>query len=282
MGSLADFAENELLDHLFNAAYSPVATVYLGLCTADPTDAATGASCSEAANANGYARTAIAFGAAAARKITQNAQVDFPQASGAWGTITHWVITDNATHGAGNALAHGAFTSSFSPVSGNTPSVASAQAYVEVSATSGGAGFTTATVNSLLDLMFRNQAYASPAGNTFLALLTAVCSDAATTMAGQTECSGTSYARKEVNPNGGAAPTWDLAAAGALDNGEVITFATPGSGGWTQVVAVGIVDALTGTAANVIAYDNDNIVDQTPAENDTVQFAAGAFDAALS
>ncbi len=39
MGSLSDYAENELLDHLFNAAYSPVATVYLALCTADPTDA---------------------------------------------------------------------------------------------------------------------------------------------------------------------------------------------------------------------------------------------------
>lgn len=40
MGSLSDFAENELLDHLFNAAYSPASAIYLGLCTADPTDPA--------------------------------------------------------------------------------------------------------------------------------------------------------------------------------------------------------------------------------------------------
>lgn len=281
MGSLSDFSENELLDHLFNAAYSPAAAIYLALCTADPTDAATGASMSEAADANGYARQAITFGAAASRRVTQNAQVSFPQASGSWGTITHWAIVDNATHGAGNVLAHGAFSASFAPVSGNTPSVASGQVYVEISASSG-AGFTTACVNSLLNLMFRNVAYTSPAGNTFLALLAAVGADDDATMADCTEVTGTDYARKEVNPNGGSAPTWDVAASGALDNGAVITFATPGSGGWDEVVAVAICDAVSGTSANVLAYDNSNIVDQTPAEGDTVQFAAGAFDISLS
>ena len=50
MGSLSDYAELELLDHVFNAAYSPVATVYLALCTADPTDAGTGASMNECAS----------------------------------------------------------------------------------------------------------------------------------------------------------------------------------------------------------------------------------------
>ena len=282
MGSLSDFAENELLDHLFNAAYTPASTIYLALCTADPTDAGTGASMNEAADANGYSRTAITFGAAASRKVTQNAQVSFPQATGSWGTISHWAIVDSATHGAGNLLAHGSFSSSFSPVSGNTPSVASGQVYVEISATSGGAGFTTACVNSLLDLMFRNQSYTSPAGNTFLALLAAVADDADSTMADESEVTGTDYARKEVNPNGGSSPTWDTASGGTLDNSGAVTFATPGSGGWDEVVAVAIVDALTGTAANVLAYDNTNVVDQTPAEGDTVQFSDGAFDISLT
>jgi len=282
MGSLSDFAENELLDHLFNAAYTPASTLYLALCTGDPTDAGTGGSMTEVADANGYARKAIAFGAASSRRITQNAQVSFDQATGTWGTITHWAIVDSATHGAGNVLAHGSFSASFAPVSGNTPSVASGQVYIEISATPGGAGFTTACVNSLLDLMFRNQTYTSPAGNTFLALLAAVADDADSTMADETEVTGTDYARKEVNPNGGSSPTWDLASGGALDNGGAITFATPGSGGWDEVVAVAIVDALSGTSANVLAYDNTNIVDQTPAAGDTVQFADGAFDISLS
>jgi len=281
MGSLTDYAENELMDHLFNAAYTPSAAIYLALCTADPTDAATGASMSEVADSGGYARTAITFGAAASRRVTQNAQVDFPTATGSWGTVTHWAIVDSATHGAGNVLVHGAFSSSFAPVTGNTPSVASGQIYVEISAGSG-IGFTTTCVNNLLNLMFRNVAYTSPAGNTFLALLAVAGADADVTMADCTEISGTDYARVEVNPNGGSSPTWDLAVAGALDNNGDIVFATPGAGGWTQVVGVAVVDALTGTSANVLMYDNTNVVDQTPAAGDTVQFSSGAFDVSLS
>ncbi len=36
MGSVSDFLEGKLLDHIFNAAYTPPGTVYLGLSTADP------------------------------------------------------------------------------------------------------------------------------------------------------------------------------------------------------------------------------------------------------
>jgi hypothetical protein len=281
MGSLSNYSEDKWLDHLFNAAYTPVATVYLGLCTADPTDAATGAACNEQAHANGYERAAITFGnAAASRRITQSAICTFPQASGAWSTITHWVIVDSGTHGEGNVLAHGAFSASFSPVSGNTPKVASGQAYIEISASSG-AGLGDYAVHKMLDLMFRNQAFTSPQGNTFIALLAAVPDDQDLAVSDLTEISGTDYARKEVNPNGGSSPTWDLSSGGALDNTHIVTFATPGSGGWTATVAIAIVDSASG-AGNVLAWDAANIVDQTPAAGDTVQFAAGAFDVSLT
>lgn len=281
MGSLTNYAANKLLDHLFNAAYTSPGAVYLVLCTADPTDAATGASCHEVTNANGYSRTAISFGASSSRRITQDAQVSFPQATGPQGTVTHWALADNATYGAGNILATGSFSSSFSPVSGNTPRIASGQVYVEIIATAGGAGFTTATVNSLLGLMFDNTAYASTAGSTYLALLNATASDT-TTLATMTETTGTSYARKEVNESGGTSPAWTIASARALSNAADVVFATPGAGGWSQLVAVGIVTAAGGTTGQLLAYDNANIVDQTPAENDPVQFAAGAFDVSLS
>lgn len=279
MGSLSDYAENALLNHIFNTAYTRPTTVYLALCTADPTDAATGASCSEVANTNNYARKAISFGAASARRITQDANVDFNTASGAWGTVTHWVITDSLTYGAGNVLAHGQFTASFAPVNGNMPRVASGQVYVEFNA-SGTGGLPTAICNNLLAHMFDNTLWTSPAGNTFMALLNAVCSDAATTMAGQTEVSGTSYARKEVNESGGASPAWSSASGGALSNVHDATFTSPG-GAWTQMVAVAIVDAVSGTSANVLWYDN-SIVDQTAQSGDVVQFLAGDFDIAMT
>ena len=281
MGSLSDYSENELLDHLFNAAYSPAATVYLALCTGDPTDAGTGASMSEVADANNYARTAIAFSAASSRAVVQNGVVTFPEASGAWGTVTHWAIVDSGSHGAGNMLAHGAFGSSFAPVNGNTPSVADTEINITIIATATGAGLTDYAVHELLDLMFRNQAFSSPANDTFVMLMSVVADDQDVAVSNLTELTGTSYARVEVNANGGSSPTWDLAASGVVDNTHVITIGPPGADDWDEVVAMAIVDAISG-AANVLCYDNANIVDQTPTSADTVQFAAGALDITMT
>ncbi len=283
VGSLSNFSENELLDHIFNAAYSPAAHVYLCLCTADPTDAGTGASMNEYPDSEGYARTEITFGAAASRRITQNAEVAFPQASGNYSSaITHWAICDSGTHGAGNMLAHGAFSSSFQPVTGNTPKVASGQAYIEISATAAGAGFTTYCVLLMLDLMFRNQAWSTPAGNTFIAIYTAVLDDDDDTT-DQAEENAAEYVRTEVNPNGGASPTWDLADGGVVDNTHEITLeAEVGvADDWDTDVALAVVSTASG-AGKIYCYDSANVVDQRPRTGDSVKVAAGAFDITLS
>lgn len=280
MGSLTNYAENALMGHIFATAYSQPATVYLALCTGDPGEAATGASCSEAANSNNYARTAIAFSAAAARRITQTGAVTFPQASGAWGTITHWCIIDVNTYGSGNVLAYGQFSASFAPVNGNTPSIATAQVYIEISAGSG-EGWTTQLCNWLLDKMFRNQTYNQPA--TYAALLDAQGADADTTLTTSgKEVAGTAYARVLINKAGGSVPKWEAVSGGATQNADDVTFTTVGAGGWSQVVGMAIVDAATLDTGNVLMYDNDQVVDQTPAAGDTVKFVAGALDVSLS
>lgn len=280
MGSLSDYAENKLLDHVFNAAYTPAAAVYIGLSTADPTDDGSGTA---EPVGNNYARQEIAFSAASGRKVVQDGDVTFDAASGPWGTITHWAIFDALN--AGNMLAHGVFTSSFAPVSGNSPIVATTQVQIEIAATSGGAGFTTSCVHKMLDLMFRNTAWAAPAGNTFIALASAALDDAdAATVADMTEQSGTDYVRVEVNPSTGAAPKWAAASGGALSNADVITMIASGSwttDDWSQIVSMAVVSLVSGDA-EIYCYDNDNIVDQTPGTGDTVQFAAGALDISLS
>lgn len=271
MGSISNYSELELLDHLFNAAYTPASTVYLALCTADPTDAGTGASMNEVANSGSYVRKAVTYGAAASRRVTQSGTVTYDAATGSWGTVSHWAIVDSATHGAGNMLAHGAFAVPKSIVSGSTPSVATSETYVEFSA--GYVG--TAVANKLLDLMFRNTAYSKP--DTYVALCTATVSDSSTGST-ITEPSGNNYSRKQVNINGGSSPTWDVAASGALSNTHTITMATP-SGSWGTIVAMAICSASS--AGDVICYDN-GVADQAVALNDTVQFAAGALDVSLS
>lgn len=261
------------MNHLFGSAYTPVANLYLGLATADPGKVATGASMNEVTNSNNYAREAITFDAAASRAIIQAAAIEFNQASGSWGTITHWAILDSATYGEGNVLAYGAFTSGFAVVSGNTPNIADEQIQISFNASSG-EGFTTQLVNWLLDLMFRNQAYAQP--QTGIALAYVSGSDADTTISG--EVLGTDYARVTVNKAGGAAPAWDAVSGGVTENSGEITFPTVGAGGWSQVTNIRIVDA----SGNVLAFDNDQIVDQTPGAGDTVKFADGALDISMT
>ena len=60
MSAMSDYLEDAFLDHfLGTSSTSAPAAVYIGLHTADPTDAGTGAEVS----GNGYARQAMAFGA---------------------------------------------------------------------------------------------------------------------------------------------------------------------------------------------------------------------------
>jgi hypothetical protein len=277
MGSLSDYSENALLQHIFNTAYSSVATVYVALCTANPGEAATGASMSEVANTNAYQRTAITFAAAASRAVVQTGAVTFPTATGSWGTITDWAIVDSATYGAGNILAYGTFTASFAPVNGNTPIIPSGQIQVSMNASSG-AGLVDVTVHKLLDRMFRNQAYAKPA--TYVGLATATIADSAATDVNVTEVSGGSYARKQVNISGGAVPKWNTSSGGVITNADVITFVTP-TGSWGTVTSCFLIDSASG-AGNIIGYDNANLVDQTIATNDVVQFDAAAFVVSLA
>jgi len=274
MGSLSDFAELALLDHVFNVAYTHPATVYLALCTADPTDAGTGAACNECADANNYARKAITFAAASGRSITQTGAVTFNQASGAWGTATHWAIVDSDTHGNGNMLAHGALAEQKVIVLNNTPSVASGQVVISFAANE----ISNYLAVKLLDLMFRNTDYAKPA--TWIALATDDIIDGDDGAAMDEVPGAGAYARVQVNINGGASPTWDLAALGVVDNTHAIAF-TAASAPWGTVKAVAVMDGGTQDLGEMLFYDN-TMADQTVGTGDTVSFAIGALDIVMT
>ena len=276
MGSLSNFAENFLLNHLANTAQTPAATIFVALCTADPTD--TGSPLNEVANANGYTRKAVTFGAATSRRVVQSGGVTFDQATGTWGTISHWALMSTGTHGAGDMYAYGSFVTPFAPVAGNTPTIPSAELEVEISATAAGAGFTDYLVHNWLNRLFRNQAFAKP--TTYVALATTIIQDNDVAIGDVTEVTGNNYARQIVNSNGGAAPAWTVATVGTLENGAPITFPTP-SGSWGLVLSMFLIDSVSG-AGNILGYDSQNIVDQTPISGDTVQFATGSLDLTIS
>jgi len=120
--SFSDYLENALLDHLFGKAAYTAPTIYVGLSTADPLDDGTGLA---EPVGNGYARVATAATdwSAASSGVTTNATtITFPQATGLWGTVTHFALFDAST--GGNLLASGALTTAKSPDVGDTPSFA--------------------------------------------------------------------------------------------------------------------------------------------------------------
>ena len=118
MGSFSDHWENQILDHVFGkGSYTPPA-IYIGLSTADPGDAGTGMS---EPSDNGYVRaqtSADDWSSASAGSLDNASLIEFGEATGAWGTVTHFALFDAAA--AGNMLAHGTLTQAKTIGSGDT------------------------------------------------------------------------------------------------------------------------------------------------------------------
>jgi len=104
--SFTNFLETEILDHVFaGAAYSAPSQHYLALYTAAPGEAAGGTELSGSA----YVRKAVNFATSGAT-TSNNAAIEFPTATGSWGTVTHVGVFDAET--SGNLMAYATLSSS--------------------------------------------------------------------------------------------------------------------------------------------------------------------------
>jgi hypothetical protein len=111
--SFSNYLETELLDHVFAGnAYTSPAAVYVGLFTSNPDEDGSGTEVSGGA----YERQAGSF-SVSGNTATTTADIEFPTATGTWGTVTHIGIYDAST--SGNLLAYAALTSSKSISSGD-------------------------------------------------------------------------------------------------------------------------------------------------------------------
>ncbi len=122
MGGFGGYLEDRVLDHIFGkAGYTPP-TIYVALSTADPLDDGSGLS---EPSGDGYSRaqTSAADWSAACSGTTENAgAVTFNEATGEWGSITHFALMDAAS--GGNMLIYGALDVSRSIGSGDQPEFA--------------------------------------------------------------------------------------------------------------------------------------------------------------
>jgi hypothetical protein len=114
MAEMSNWLENALINAtLRNTTYTSPAAVYVGLYTSDPTDANTGTEVS----GGSYTRTAVTMGAPSNGVSTNTAAVEFPQASGSWGTVGWIGILDASS--SGNLLYHTALDTSKTISSGD-------------------------------------------------------------------------------------------------------------------------------------------------------------------
>lgn len=111
MGSLTNYGENVMLDHLTGKTSWTMTVAYIALSSTDFTE--TGGSGTEPTTPAGYMRKATA-GAdwnVAGSGTTSNANaITFNQASPAWGAVSYFSIWTNATPATGTPLAYGALT----------------------------------------------------------------------------------------------------------------------------------------------------------------------------
>ena len=111
--SFTNFLETEILDHVFaGAAYTAPSTLYLGLFTSAPGETGGGTELSGSA----YVRKPIAF-TTSGDTTSNNAAVEFPTATGSWGTVTHVGVFDAST--SGNLMVYATLTASKTVASGD-------------------------------------------------------------------------------------------------------------------------------------------------------------------
>lgn len=123
---LTNRSHQALLNSIFGntsnfGALATAPTVHVALSTSAPAMAGTGVT---EPSGSGYARVATsasdwANATLADPSVLSNATIiTFPEATGSWGTITHFALYDALT--SGNVLAYGTLTASRAPVSGDT------------------------------------------------------------------------------------------------------------------------------------------------------------------
>lgn len=269
MGEISQNCRNLLLNHVFGvSSWTPPTAHKVALHTGDPGTAGTA---NETTYTN-YARVAINFNAAASGEVVQEASViSFPTCGATGATCTWWSVWSD--EGTPKFLGRGTINGGTGIViaSGNTPRIAASQVKLSIGAgTTGdsGIGFSDTYRNKMLDHAFNNTAI-SPQPTIKIAAFITNCTGSAT----GTEVTGGSYLRE-------AHSAWTTATTGTLQNSGAITFDTP-SAAWSSgsnIVSIGIMD---GDTATCIAYGND-ITDQPVGTGDTVQFADGALDVALT
>lgn len=267
MGTFTNYLENKWLGHILEgSAFTVPSVVALALHTDDPGETGANNECSE--TANNYARKSCKANfadAADARVISNKTDIVMNQASGSWGTVSHWSLWDNATYGAGNCLAYGSFSASKAVAANQTPKILAAEIDISIPA---GNGMTTYLANEMLDHTFLtgDGGFAQP--SITVALGTVAFGDTGA-WTNEVSTSGTAYAR--------IVSAWTVSGATATNNGA-LTWAVA-TASWGTVTSWALADGDTEGAGNMLLYGDWTGV--AIATDDQVNIPDGDLDITL-
>jgi hypothetical protein len=268
MSALSDYMENKLLDHLLkNTVYTQPATLYFGLFTADPGES--GVTSELTIGTGAYARAAITnnnvnfpqCASSGTPTKTNGAIIQFPTATTAWGTVTHWAIYDAASTGT-NMIMHGALSAPRYIAVGDSPKIAAGALSITITnATSG--GLTEFAQRKLLDHVFGGPTY-TPAATVYTGL--------GTSLSGEfiSEWTESSYDRKST--------AFGSASGGVSTNTGAVTFTTNVLDGTATLSSFGIWDDPT--AGNLLVVGPVS-TSRTVNIGDTANIAISGFTATL-
>ena len=117
MAEFSTYLENKIIDHILrNQSYTPPATVYVALFTAD--NGLEEGTITGEVSGGSYARQSVTLSAASGGASSNSADITFPTATADWGTITHVALMDAST--GGNVLMHSALDASKTVNNGDT------------------------------------------------------------------------------------------------------------------------------------------------------------------
>lgn len=101
--SLTNYGEQKILDHILRNTAFPSVNPYLALFKSNPGE---GGIVSGEVSGGGYVRQPVVFSEISSEgEMKNSAVVTFPEATDAWGLITHWGIMDSQS--GGNMILYG-------------------------------------------------------------------------------------------------------------------------------------------------------------------------------
>ncbi len=277
---LSDYLEKAILNHVLrNTAYTPAATVYCRLATSTATqDELHAGTLTNEVTGGSYTGKAMAFNAAAVssngHRIISNGNVDFPNMPAC--TARYAFISDAAT--AGNVLAVCQLVSDVVLAAGDTLRIANTDLIIQLdlnatALTALGSQMSTYLQGKILNLVFRNTAYTSPA-TVYLGIANNLATGAELE-AGTLTNEITAYANA-TRP----VATWGTPSSGT----NIATTAGPGTAAIFTVMPASTVlwtfasDSGTKSAGSILYWQRANDTAAAPAwdATDAITISAGA------